>query len=403
MSLIIDAQIAGISGDMMLCSLVHMGADTSKIESALRRAASRIPGTQLGDIGFEKVQRCGLEATGLRLEISNDNDTCDATILCKHILESAESENLSAKAKTFAASSMDALINAESKVHGVEPSSVHLHEASSFDTVADILGTAIALDDLDLFSERITCTPVAVGGGTIKFSHGTMSNPAGAILEILCGKNIEICGGPVDSELTTPTGASMLVSLVSSCSRFYLPILPTVIGYGAGSADHDGFANVLKMVRGKTHDSALTDTVRILETNLDDVTGELIGHLIDTLMRGGARDVTVTPGITKKGRPTSLITVICDINSYDALVTILIEETGTLGVRVRDSERILVRRDSNTVNIRIEGQKFKIRYKTADTKTKIEHDDVAYVATELGVPLQKARRLIEDAVFGGVT
>lgn len=401
MALVIDAQIAGISGDMMLCSLVHMGADESKIVSALRRTASKVPQTKLDDIGFERVKRHGLEATALRIEISQDTHSCDASKLDQYIVEAAKSENLSAQAKEFAASAISTLITAESKVHGVPYSSVHLHEAASFDTVVDIVGTAIALDNLDLFSERITCTPVAVGGGLFEFSHGTASNPAGAILEILCGKNIEICGGPINSELTTPTGASILVNLASACERFYQPISPTMIGYGAGSTEHAGFANVLKLVRGNAASSLSTDTVKVLETNLDDVTGELLSHVIDALMKHGARDVTVSPGVTKKGRPTSLVTVICDTHSYDAVLSTLINETGTLGVRVRDSARVIAQRDSKTAELTIEGKQFKVRYKTSNAQTlKMEHDDVARVASELNVPLRHAQRLLDDAISG---
>lgn len=398
MTLVIDAQIAGISGDMMLCSLVHMGANASRIESAIKNAASKSD-ANLNDVGFDKVKRNGLEATALRLDVTDQKSTRNAVDLRKCILDAVESEGLSQKAKTFAASSMDTLVAAESKVHGVEPSSVHLHEASSFDTIADILGTALALDDLCLFDERIVCTPVAVGGGTLTFSHGTTSNPASAILEILRCKGIQICGGPVDSELATPTGASMLVSLNPTCSRFYPPISPTSIGYGAGKADHKGFSNVLKMVQGKDADSFSTDRVRVLETSLDDVTGELVGHVIDELMRRGAKDVTVGPAITKKGRPTSLVTVICDASTYEDVVTALIRETGTLGVRVRDSERIVIERSLHTADVEIRGHKFKIGYKAASTRPpKAEHDDVAHVAAKLGITLHEARRLVDAAI-----
>lgn len=402
MPLVIDAQIAGISGDMLLCSLVHMGADASKISSALRRAASNMPGQRILDIGFERVKKHGLESTRLVLEMSRDLVRGDASAIEDRISKIVDSEGLSADAGSFARASIGTLIDAESSVHGVERKSVHLHEAASLDTVVDIVGTAIALDDLGLFSERIVCTPVAVGGGTLTFSHGTTSNPAGAILEILRGRNIEICGGPTDVELTTPTGASMLVNLASECARFYPPMSPTQVGYGAGSADHEGFANVLKVVWGSA-DSALAEgTVRVLETNLDDVTGEVIAHVIDALMRRGALDVTVSPGITKKGRPTSLVTVMCDADSYGVVLSTLIDETGTLGVRVRDSARVVVHRASEKTSVTVGGRTFEVRYKTALGRAKIEHDDVARVASDLGVPLWRARSMLDDAMAGGV-
>ena len=401
MTLVIDASTAGISGDMLLCSLVHMGADSAKIESALRRAADRIPDVQLGDFGFEHVKRRGLASIALRLEISRDAYWNNASEITRHLVESAKSENLSSKAKTFIESSINTLITAESKVHGVSNSSVHLHEAASFDTIIDILGTGIALDDLDIFSESIFCTPVAVGGGTIEFSHGIASNPAPAILEILKNQNIEICGGPVNSELCTPTGASMLVNLAMSCKRIYPPMSPTMMGYGAGSKEYKEFSNVLKLVRGNTISSLSFDTVRVLETNLDDVTGELLGHVIDMLMQRGAYDVTVSAAVTKKGRPTSLVTVMCDANHYDEVLSCLIDETGTLGVRVRDSERIVVQRDSKIADITINDHNFKIRYKTTNTNVlKVEHDDVARVSSDLKITLQQARKLLDNAIHG---
>ena len=138
------------------------------------------------------------------------------------------------------------LINAESNVHGESESSVHFHEASSIDTVVDIIGTAIALDDLNLFHEEIFCSYVAIGGGTVSFSHGTTSNPAYAITEIFKNSNIIVTGGPVSEELTTPTGASILVNLASSCKEFFVDMSIDSVGYGSGTKEFDNFANVLK-------------------------------------------------------------------------------------------------------------------------------------------------------------
>ena len=407
MALVIDAQIAGISGDMLLCSLVNMGADPERIVSAVRRAASGIRGTEISDIGFERVTKHGIAATSLRLDVSGELASGSASELGSHIAAAAESEQLGEAARKFAASSMHTLVAAESAVHGVPQSSVHLHEAANLDTIVDILGTAIAMDDLDLFSERIVCTPVAVGGGELTFSHGTTSNPAAAVLEILRDTGIEMLGGPVGAELTTPTGACMLASLNPECRRFYPQMSVSGIGYGAGSADHEGFANVLKLVRGAgsdrlSSDTLSSDTVRILETNLDNITGEEMGHAVEALMRAGARDVTVLPGLTKKGRPASLVTAVCDAASYDAVLAALFVETGTLGVRVRDSYRVIAQRRSGTAGVTLGGRSYEIRYKAAGGQApRPEHDDVARVASDLGVPLRQARRMIEDAIPGG--
>ena len=247
---------------------------------------------------------------------------------------------------------------AESAIHGYPIESVHFHEASSIDTIVDIIGSAIALDDLKFFDDQIVTAPVAVGGGTITFSHGTTSNPASAILEIFKNSNITISGGNVKDELTTPTGASLLVSLTNECSDFYPALKIKSIGYGSGKKDFEGFSNVLKIVQGEKVDNLIRDSVKVLETNIDDVSGELLGNLIEKIMSNGAKDVTISSAISKKGRPTNLVSVICDSNSVEVLVNLLIQETGTLGVRIRTSERFIVPRSVKSIPVNIEGQKF---------------------------------------------
>jgi len=222
------------------------------------------------------------------------------TEIKKCIQDSIEKLTLSEKAKNFAISSIDVLMQAESKIHGYPLMSVHFHEASSIDTVVDIIGTAIALDDLKFFDDHIVTSPVAVGSGTVTFSHGTTSNPASGILEIFRNSNIIIYGGNVKEELTTPTGASLLVSLTNECSEFYPSLKVKSIGYGAGKKDFEGFSNVLKIVQGVEDNILVKDSVKVLETNVDDVSGEILGNLIEKIMSKGAKDVTISYAITKK-------------------------------------------------------------------------------------------------------
>jgi len=232
--------------------------------------------------------------------------------------------------------------------------SVHFHEASSIDTVVDILGTTIALDDLHFFDDEIITTPVAIGGGTVTFSHGTTSNPAFAILEIFKNSGIVISGGQTKEELTTPTGASLLANLTKTCLEFYPPMKIKSIGYGAGKKSFDGFSNILKIVQGEKVTDYQKDSVQVLETNLDDISGEVLGHLIERLMSNGAKDVTIAPAITKKGRPTNLVTIICSSDSMNELIDLLISETGTLGIRIRTSDRYVVPRSTISISIQIQ-------------------------------------------------
>ena len=400
MVLIIDSQIAGISGDMILSSLVDLGADKSKIIDGVKSAEEFLNGAKIKKIDFTKTKKHGIEATELILELDDHSHERKGTEIQNCINKTSEKINLSTKASNFANSSIQTLIEAESKIHGEPTSSVHFHEASSFDTIVDILGTAIALDDLHLFDEEIICTPVAVGSGNITFSHGTTSNPAGAILEIFKNSSILISGNQTKDELTTPTGACLLRNLATTCQEFYPTMQIDLIGYGAGKKNFEGFSNVLKLIRGAKNDNYVFDSVKILETNVDDVSGEVLGHMIEKIMENGAKDVTVSSAITKKGRPTHLVTVICDSNSVNSLTKLLISETGTLGVRIRTSQRITVSRSLQNISVNIGKQDFMIRIKTNDESNeyKIESDDIRSISKSIDKSFRETEELIRNEI-----
>jgi uncharacterized protein (TIGR00299 family) protein len=402
MVFVIDAQVAGISGDMLLSSLVNIGANKSKIIEGIRSAESLCKEVKIKKIDFVEVKKNSLQATELLLEIDDDIHERKGMEIKEIIEKSTEKLTISESAKTFAIKSIETLIRAESKIHGEPEDSVHFHEAASFDTVVDILGTAIALDDLGCFDDGIVVTPVAMGGGTMTFSHGTSSNPAYAILEIFRESGIITVGGNVKDELTTPTGASMLVNLVKECSEFYPPMKIQSIGYGAGQKDFDGFSNVLKIVRGISSTKLQLDTVKILETNVDDVSGEVLGNMIEKIMAHGAKDVTISSAITKKGRPTNLVSVICDSDTMNSIMDLLVTETGTLGVRMRTSERYIVPRAIKTVSVNVEGQNFDVRYKTRDLNNgshfKIESDDIKEISDVLSISFKDTEELLNQEI-----
>ncbi|MFB3048282.1 MAG: nickel pincer cofactor biosynthesis protein LarC [Nitrosopumilaceae archaeon] len=403
MVIVIDPQIAGISGDMMLCALVNLGANKSKIIEGVRIAEKNLDGSIIKNIDFSKVNKLGIEATELILDFKEENQERKGIEIQKCIEKSSVDVGLSDLAKQFAISSIETLIKAESKIHGGTLSLVHLHEVSSIDTVVDILGTAIALDDLKILNDEIISTPVAVGGGSLTFSHGTTSNPTNAILEILKNSGITISGGQIKDELTTPTGASLLVNLTKTCFDYYPKMKIDSIGYGAGTKNFDGFSNVLRVVKGEKTKNYDHDVVQILETNVDDVSGEVLGHMIDKIMENGAKDVTITQGISKKGRPTNLISVICDLKSMNTLLELLISETGTLGVRRRSSERYVVPRTILTVPIKLNEKIFKIRCKITRENNiinnfKIESDDIKKISDSINQSFKKTEELIRLAV-----
>ena len=385
---------------MILFSLLNLGANKSRLIEGIYPAESFLDDSKITNIDFVSVQKNGKVATQLILEVDENVHERKGTDVKNCIIDSAKKIGLSKSGLNFATKSINTLISAESKVHGEPESSVHFHEAASIDTVVDILGTAIALDDLNLFNDEIICSPVAIGGGSVTFSHGKTSNPAYAILEIFKNTEIIIQGGTITDELTTPTGASILVNLTKTCSEFYPPIKIDSVGYGAGSKDFGEFANVLKIVNGKTKINLVKDTVQILETNVDDVSGEVLGNMIEKIMSNGAKDVTITSGITKKGRPTQLISVICDSESMNSILELLVAETKTLGIRIRNSERYVVPRSIEQDTVEIDGHKFPVHYKIVkgDSHFKIEFEDIKSISNSLNMSFNQTEELLREKI-----
>ena len=401
MVIVIDPQIAGISGDMLLCSLVDLGASKNKIIDGIKKSEKFLSNSTINKIEFQKIQKRGVESTQLILEIDEDVHERMGSEIKKAIIESVKILELSDNAKKFSESCIDSLIYAESKIHGIPEDSVHFHEASSIDTLIDIIGITIALDDLGLYDEKIFCMPVSVGSGSVTFSHGTMSNPASAILEIFKNSNLVIKGNNSNEELTTPTGACILINLVNDCVEFYPSMKVESIGYGAGQKDFESFSNVLKIVRG-SENSFDIDSVKILETNVDDISGEILGNLIEKIMSKGAKDVSIYHGITKKGRPTNLVTVICDDDKVEKLVDTLVLETGTLGIRISESNRFIVPRSEHEISIDLDGQSFKIHYKKSvfkgKTDFKIEFDDLKNTSNSIDKSIKETDSILRKEI-----
>ena len=401
MVVVIDPRIAGVSGDMLLCSLIDLGADKKKIIDGILKSQKFFPNSLITKIDFQKTIKHGIQAVELILEIKNDIHERKGTEIKKAIINSIQTIGLSKKAEIFAESCINTLISAESKIHGIPEDSVHLHEAASIDTLVDIVGIAIALEDLGLYEERIICLPISVGSGSVTFSHGTMSNPASAILEILKDSNHIIQGNATDEELATPTGTCILVNLTHDVVRYYPPMKINSIGYGAGQKDFESFSNVLKIVRGPVNDADV-DSVNILETNVDDVSGEILGNLIEKIMEKGAKDVSIYHGITKKGRPTNLVSVMCDGEHVEGIVDTLVIETGTLGIRISESNRFVIPRTIHTVPLTIHGMSFQITYKKSlfkgRTDFKIEFDDLKVVSGMINRSIKETDSLLRKEI-----
>jgi uncharacterized protein (TIGR00299 family) protein len=311
---------SGIAGDMTLAALIDAGADFAAIQVGIDSLG--LPGVRLAT---SEVRRKGFR--GLKLDIQNEPEHKHRHL--HHITEMIDASGITPRAKELAKLIFTRLGEAEAKVHGVEIRKVHFHEVGAIDSIADIVGTAIALDQLNI--DRLEASPVPTGQGFIEIAHGRCSIPAPATGELL--KGIPLAKSSVAAELTTPTGAAILAALAT---RFGPPPAMTMrsIGYGAGTRDLEEQPNLLRILIGEPAATSIaTETLALLETNLDDVTGEIIGHCSTRLLEAGALDVFSTAIQMKKNRPGILLSVLCHPPETDRLEQILFRETGTLGIR----------------------------------------------------------------------
>lgn len=403
---IIDAQIAGLSGDMMLSALIDLGADKKKVIDSIYSCENIIPGSTIKDVRFEKVNSNGFTATRFYLEYKEEIQERKGIEIIKNISKSTEYLDLKPRSKSFIVDSIKTLIDAEARIHGESVDQVYLHEASSIDTFVDLIGCAIALEDLKIFDSKILSTYISIGNGLTTFSHGTIPNPTNAILEIFKGKSFVLTGND-QGELTTPTGAAMLVNLSSECIRYYPPFIPERIGLGAGHRKLKDRPNVLRIVIGKDPVISYLNNEKmcLIETNIDDLNGEIIGNLIEVLMREGARDVTIIPGITKKNRPVNIIRVLSDIAKTDSLIDTLFKETGTSGIRINEINRITLERNIIIIKVTINHSKYDVKVKiTKDSSNNIinikpEFNDLKNIANNEGSSLKAIQELVMFQIF----
>lgn len=298
---------------------------------------------------------------------------------------------------------LETLACAEGRIHGVDPGDVRFHEMGSMDALADIAGCAAAFDSLGPNRpDRIWSLPVSAGGGTVETAHGRLPVPAPATLEILRTAGIPWSGGSVQVELLTPTGAAILASTVQQFVRFYPEIRADCVGYGAGSRD-TGTVNVLRGVIGHVAGHPGHDRVVQIETNVDDVTGEVIGNLIEQLMEKGALDVSVVPAVMKKGRSGSVISVIAREDDIDETSLALMRETGSLGIRIFPLlHRIVADRESLKVPLAAGCDLMHVSVKVGRIgghvfSLKPEFEDCQEVARKTGIPIREVSRMATEA------
>jgi pyridinium-3,5-bisthiocarboxylic acid mononucleotide nickel chelatase len=394
--------MAGVSGDMMLGALIDAGADAGAIQKVLDLIPRHFSRCKNIKLTTSEVKKHGFRACKAEVTITEDRDETKAEDLIRATEETAAAAKLSPQANSFANNAVRLLTEVESKLHGVDLSSTHLHEAGSTDTLADILGTAAACDSLRLFEGEIDSYPVAVGGGTVNFSHGTVSVPTPAVLEIARQDHIPIVGGPSREELATPTGISILASLADRFVEMPPPLIPDRVGYGAGRRDLPDAPNVLRLIVGESSGEQFErDSIRLIETNLDDVSGEIAGHSLQRILDAGAKDVWITPAQFKKSRPGYTLHAICGSDDLERISQTMMRETGTLGVRYQRWDRFILQREITTIKLELEKRTFEVRIKIARDRLgkilriKPEFEDLDSISSTTSRPIRE----ISDAVL----
>jgi len=327
--------LSGISGDMTLGALVDAGVPLGAIQAAVDSLG--LPSCKLV---AKEVKRRGFRATKVDVEYEPER----AHRHLHHITAMIDGSAMTARQKELAKRIFTKLGEAEAKVHGTTIRQVHFHEVGAVDSIADICGAAVGWDLLGV--ERIHCSPVPTGRGFIQIEHGRCSIPAPATAELLSG--IPIADSNVDGELTTPTGAAIVATMVDEFGP--LPAMKvSKIGYGSGSKDFLSHPNILRLFVGESVEAAASDQVWVVETNLDDISGEVIGYCTTKLWEKGALDVYTTAIQMKKNRPGTTLTVLCHAAELEQIEATIFKETGTLGVRRWQASRRKLERKPHDV------------------------------------------------------
>lgn len=390
MAIIIDPQTGGIAGNMIIGALVDLGADENKLKEIMEYAAS---GFGKVEVSFEKIVKKGISSTYCHVEMVEKSPVFHFN----EFIEKIESLDLDKKIIEMSVRIFKRIAIAESKVHGSSLEKVHFHEVGASDAVADVIGAVYAYFDLNLDSHEIIGLPIALGGGRVKTAHGILPVPAPAVVEILKGANC--LGGPIDSELATPTGSAIYMEFCNTLEEFLPSISPLAIGYGAGMKDF-GFPNILRII--KTEEIGEGDQVDVIETNIDHLTGEEIGYLFDKLLEEGARDVSVTPIIMKKNRQGSLLKVISKREVREHIIDVMFKEIGTLGIRIAPNiHRGIAKREFVKKEVEVANETFEVTFKVGYFNNQIiskrpEFEDIKKIAEKTNLPLKEVNSIVSD-------
>ncbi len=374
---------AGASGDMILGALIDAGVDPEAFKQQL--SLLDVSGYA---VEFETVDRSGIGATHARVQTEHEH----AHRHLRDILKIIDDSRLSGGVKLRAAKIFSRLGEAEARVHNIAIEKVHFHEVGALDAIIDIVGAAICFELLAI--ERFVSSPLHVGSGTVEMEHGRFPVPPPAVAELL--KGVPFYSTEIAGELLTPTGAAIITTV---CSEFgHIPqLMLHHSGYGAGTRQYEKFPNVLRVLIGDdvdAGDAATDEKLLVLETNVDDLSGQISGYVMERAFELGALDCYFTPVQMKKNRPGVLLTILCFREDREKFMQLLFEETTTLGVRSYEVDRRALERQTVRVGTAYGSIDVKVaRFKQKVVNAKPEYDQCRLAAQKANVPL----RVVEEA------
>ncbi len=387
MKTLIFDPFSGASGDMILGTLIGLGASREKVCRVIESVADV-------SVSIRRANKQGIEAVDVNIEVEHETHSRHY----RELVDTIKEASLPGPVEKDALNVFKIMAEAESRVHGHSLEELHFHEVGQNDAIADVVGSCVAISDIG--ADRILCRPVNVGGGYVKAAHGVLPVPAPATLEILKDSDLSFYGKG-NRELLTPTGAALL-SYYSKPTEDIPAGRVLATGYGAGNADTQS-PNVLRSILLDTGEGLAVDPIEVLETSVDDVSGELLGNLFNRLLQLGAKDVSMIPATMKKGRPGSIIKVVTKAEDSPRLAREIFRETGSLGIRVMPvKHRFIAKRRIETIDVEIAQVRARCRVKIAgDEDGEILHisaefEDCREIAGKTGVAVKEVMRKVEE-------
>ena len=385
---------SGIAGDMVLGAMLDAGLPLAELKGALGSLA--MSGYE---VTAERVLRAGVSATKFRVIEHPAPGTQHPAPghhphrHLKSIYELIDRSALSPAGRTRAKELFQRLGEAEAAIHQTSLEKVHLHEVGALDSIIDIVGAVFALEWVG--ADRIVCSPLNVGGGTVQSAHGLFPVPAPATLKLL--GDAPVYSGAIQKELVTPTGALIATSYAASFGPIPEMVLEKV-GYGAGDRDNPGTPNVLRVLIGRAADRPRGDRVVVIECEIDDMNPQIFGVAMDSLYAAGALEVFYVPVQMKKNRPGTLLTVVAPPERRPALSEVIFKETTTIGLRYYEVDRECLEREIVTVDTPVGAVRFKVARRDGRVVNAVpEFDDCARIAASSNLSVKEVQAIAVQA------